>query len=61
MTAVVFFIGNLVYLIWGTTDQQAWDAEDYLQAKDPESESNAHQMEFKSRTDSEAKADIKAE
>lgn len=58
MTAVVFFIGNLVYLIWGTTDQQAWDAEDYLH---PESESNAHQMEFKSRTDSEAKADIKAE
>ncbi|EDW49546.1 putative inorganic phosphate cotransporter [Drosophila sechellia] len=61
MTAVVFFIGNLVYLIWGTTDQQAWDAEDYLQAKDTESEPNAHQMEFQSRTDSEAKAEVKAE
>ncbi|XP_050743876.1 putative inorganic phosphate cotransporter isoform X1 [Drosophila biarmipes] len=34
MTAVVFFFGNLVYLIWGTTDLQLWDAEDYLRTPD---------------------------
>ncbi|KAH8296915.1 hypothetical protein KR044_000817 [Drosophila immigrans] len=30
MTAIVFIVGNLVYLIWGTTDQQPWDAVDFL-------------------------------
>ncbi|XP_034107572.1 putative inorganic phosphate cotransporter isoform X2 [Drosophila albomicans] len=30
MTAFVFIVGNLVYLIWGTTDQQPWDAVDFL-------------------------------
>ncbi|EDW74110.1 uncharacterized protein Dwil_GK21756 [Drosophila willistoni] len=36
MTAVVFFFGNLVYIIWGTTDKQPWDAVDFLQPLDSE-------------------------
>lgn len=29
-TAMVLFVGNLVYLIYGTTDLQPWDAVDYV-------------------------------
>ncbi|XP_017868548.1 PREDICTED: putative inorganic phosphate cotransporter [Drosophila arizonae] len=36
LTAIVFFIGNLVYIIWGTTDQQPWDAADFLKPRDAE-------------------------
>ncbi|XP_064547882.1 putative inorganic phosphate cotransporter [Drosophila montana] len=36
LTAIVFFFGNLVYIIWGTTDQQPWDAVDFLGPRDAE-------------------------
>ncbi|XP_030385427.1 putative inorganic phosphate cotransporter [Scaptodrosophila lebanonensis] len=36
LTAIIFFFGNLVYLIWGTTDQQPWNAADFLQPSDAE-------------------------
>ncbi|KAM8711924.1 hypothetical protein ACLKA7_012435 [Drosophila subpalustris] len=36
LTAIVFFVGNLVYIIWGTTDQQPWDAVDFLKSRDAE-------------------------
>ncbi|XP_030381477.1 putative inorganic phosphate cotransporter [Scaptodrosophila lebanonensis] len=29
--AIIFFLGNLVYIIWGSTDKQDWDAADFLQ------------------------------
>ncbi|SPP75825.1 putative inorganic phosphate cotransporter [Drosophila guanche] len=47
LTAVVFFLGNLVYIIWGTTDQQAWDAEDYFK----QCTRNGHQLEQNHTTD----------
>lgn len=40
MTAIVFFVGNLVYLIWGTTDLQPWDAVDFLKKNDVELDNN---------------------
>ncbi|XP_013108348.2 putative inorganic phosphate cotransporter isoform X1 [Stomoxys calcitrans] len=42
ISAVVFFVGNLVYIIWGTAVSQPWDAEDYLMPKDAESSSKAN-------------------
>ncbi|XP_059223311.1 putative inorganic phosphate cotransporter [Stomoxys calcitrans] len=33
IAAVIFFFGNLVYIIWGSTDTQPWNDEDFL-AKD---------------------------
>uniref|UniRef100_A0A1I8NMJ7 Putative inorganic phosphate cotransporter n=1 Tax=Stomoxys calcitrans TaxID=35570 RepID=A0A1I8NMJ7_STOCA len=43
VSAVVFFLGNIVYLIWGSTAQQPWDAEDYLLPKDAETCSKENQ------------------
>ncbi|XP_023299763.2 putative inorganic phosphate cotransporter [Lucilia cuprina] len=40
IAAVVFFFGNLVYIIFGTAQAQPWDAEDFLMPKDAESSSN---------------------
>lgn len=40
LTAVVFFVGNLVYLIWGTTDLQPWDAVDFMKKNDVELDNN---------------------
>lgn len=37
IAAVVFFVGNLIYIIFGSTMAQPWDAEDFLQPKDAES------------------------
>ncbi|TDG38454.1 hypothetical protein AWZ03_015124, partial [Drosophila navojoa] len=36
LTAIVFFIGNLVYIFWGASDQQPWDAVDFLKPRDAE-------------------------
>ncbi|XP_017835299.1 uncharacterized protein LOC108594669 [Drosophila busckii] len=36
VTAAIFFLGNLVYIIWGSSEQQPWDAADYLKVKDVE-------------------------
>ncbi|XP_033149243.1 putative inorganic phosphate cotransporter [Drosophila busckii] len=36
MTAIVFFFGNLVYIIWGSTNLQPWDAADFLKPRDLE-------------------------
>ncbi|ALC41268.1 CG7881, partial [Drosophila busckii] len=36
MTAILFFLGNLVYIIWGSTNQQPWDAADFLKPRDLE-------------------------
>ncbi|XP_017074888.1 putative inorganic phosphate cotransporter isoform X1 [Drosophila eugracilis] len=60
MTAIVFFFGNLVYLIWGTTDQQAWDAEDYLKTRDPGCIRIDHRMNLKPMADTKPKEVIKA-
>ncbi|XP_013113519.2 putative inorganic phosphate cotransporter [Stomoxys calcitrans] len=36
IAAAVFFLGNLVYVIWGTTDTQPWNDENFLLPKDAE-------------------------
>lgn len=36
----MFFVGNLVYLIWGTTDLQPWDAVDFMKKNDVELDNN---------------------
>ncbi|KAH8253252.1 hypothetical protein KR032_004505, partial [Drosophila birchii] len=36
IAAVVFFVGNIIYVIFGTAVIQPWDAEDYLQLNQPE-------------------------
>ncbi|XP_064543761.1 putative inorganic phosphate cotransporter [Drosophila montana] len=36
IAAVIFFVGNCVFLIWGTAQAQPWDADDYLTPKDAE-------------------------
>nr|XP_044251854.1 LOW QUALITY PROTEIN: putative inorganic phosphate cotransporter [Drosophila takahashii] len=36
IASVMFFFGNCVFLIFGTAISQPWDAEDYLQLKEPE-------------------------
>ncbi|XP_075166589.1 putative inorganic phosphate cotransporter [Haematobia irritans] len=36
MAAAVFFFSNLFYILCGTSTTQPWDAEDFLQPKDPE-------------------------
>jgi len=36
IAAVLFFVGNSVYLYFGTAVSQPWDAEDYLTVKVPE-------------------------
>ncbi|XP_026836503.1 putative inorganic phosphate cotransporter [Drosophila erecta] len=36
IAAVIFFIGNCVFLCFGTAVSQPWDAEDYLAVKEPE-------------------------
>ncbi|XP_017053758.1 putative inorganic phosphate cotransporter [Drosophila ficusphila] len=36
IASVFFFVGNLIYLIWGKMETQPWNAEDYLQVKDQE-------------------------
>ncbi|XP_041565962.1 putative inorganic phosphate cotransporter, partial [Drosophila elegans] len=59
MTAVVFFFGNLVYLIWGTTEQQVWDAEDFLTPRDSECIPNGPQIDLKPMANTVAKPDIK--
>ncbi|XP_034480104.1 putative inorganic phosphate cotransporter [Drosophila innubila] len=40
LTAAVFFVGNLVYIIWGSTDLQPWDAADFLKPRDVERNSD---------------------
>ncbi|EDW08404.2 putative inorganic phosphate cotransporter [Drosophila mojavensis] len=45
LTAIVFFIGNLVYIIWGTTDQQPWDAVDFLKPRDAEQQQQQQQQQ----------------
>ncbi|XP_061387037.1 putative inorganic phosphate cotransporter [Musca vetustissima] len=40
ITAAVFFVGNLVYIIWGSTDRQVWDNPNYLDAKKDAENSN---------------------
>lgn len=37
IAAVLFFAGNVIYLLFGTAVSQPWDAEDYLLPKDAES------------------------
>lgn len=37
---MVLFVGNLVYLIWGSTDVQPWDAEDYQKKPNANNEVN---------------------
>ncbi|XP_023177772.2 putative inorganic phosphate cotransporter isoform X2 [Drosophila hydei] len=36
IAAVIFFLGNCVFLAWGTAEAQPWDADDYLKPKDAE-------------------------
>ncbi|XP_070069245.1 putative inorganic phosphate cotransporter isoform X2 [Drosophila takahashii] len=36
IASVLFFLGNCVFLFFGTAVSQPWDAEDYLQLKEPE-------------------------
>ncbi|XP_075156381.1 putative inorganic phosphate cotransporter [Haematobia irritans] len=33
IASIVFFFGNLIYIIWGSTDTQPWNDEDYLSKK----------------------------
>ncbi|XP_073845564.1 putative inorganic phosphate cotransporter [Musca autumnalis] len=40
ISAVIFFFGNLIYVIWGTAVTQPWDAEDFLLPKDAETSRN---------------------
>lgn len=54
MTAIVFFVGNLVYLIWGTTDLQPWDAVDFLKKNDVELDNN---NKIKAIKDNESKTE----
>lgn len=37
LAAVIFFVGNVVFIIWGTAKAQPWDADDFLKPKDTES------------------------
>ncbi|XP_039483643.1 putative inorganic phosphate cotransporter isoform X1 [Drosophila santomea] len=37
LAAVIFFLGNVVFIIWGTAKAQPWDADDFLKPKDAES------------------------
>ncbi|XP_001986643.2 putative inorganic phosphate cotransporter [Drosophila grimshawi] len=57
LTAIVFFIGNLVYIIWGTTDQQPWDAADFLKPHDAEHSQNMLTM----KCDKEKVTEMKTE
>eukprot|EP00099_Drosophila_melanogaster_P020279 NP_611723.3 uncharacterized protein Dmel_CG9825 [Drosophila melanogaster] len=36
IASVIFFVGNCIYLVFGTAETQPWDAEDYLQTQNPE-------------------------
>ncbi|KAH8369900.1 hypothetical protein KR093_001403 [Drosophila rubida] len=36
IAAIIFFVGNCVFLVWGTAEVQPWDADDYLTPKDAE-------------------------
>ncbi|XP_016952995.1 putative inorganic phosphate cotransporter [Drosophila biarmipes] len=36
IASVIFFVGNCIYLVFGTAVTQPWDAEDFLQLKEPE-------------------------
>ncbi|EDW56845.1 GM15961 [Drosophila sechellia] len=36
LAAVIFFVGNVVFIIWGTAKAQPWDADDFLKPKDTE-------------------------
>jgi len=38
VAAVIFFFGNLVFIIFGTAVAQPWDASDYLQRNDTEAQ-----------------------
>ncbi|XP_073844830.1 putative inorganic phosphate cotransporter isoform X2 [Musca autumnalis] len=40
ISAIIFFFGNLLYIIWGTAVSQPWDAEDFLSPKDAETSVN---------------------
>ncbi|XP_005176578.2 putative inorganic phosphate cotransporter [Musca domestica] len=40
ISSIIFFVGNLIYIIWGTAVAQPWDAEDFLLPKDAETSSN---------------------
>lgn len=31
IAAVIFFLGNLVYIIWGTSETQSWNSIDFQQ------------------------------
>ncbi|XP_065369044.1 putative inorganic phosphate cotransporter [Calliphora vicina] len=55
IAAVIFFLGNLVYIFWGTAEAQPWDAEDFLVPKDAESSSNND-----SQATAEVDVDVKA-
>ncbi|EDW56844.1 putative inorganic phosphate cotransporter [Drosophila sechellia] len=36
IASAIFFVGNCIYLVFGTAVTQPWDAEDYLQTQNPE-------------------------
>ncbi|KAI8037537.1 hypothetical protein M5D96_009690 [Drosophila gunungcola] len=36
LAAVIFFVGNVVFIVWGTAKAQPWDADDFLVPKDAE-------------------------
>ncbi|KAM8711926.1 hypothetical protein ACLKA7_012437 [Drosophila subpalustris] len=45
LTAAITFLGNLVYIIWGSTDVQPWDDVDFLKSSDAENNSNKFKQE----------------
>lgn len=58
LTAIVFFVGNLVYLIWGTSELQPWDAVDYMKKNDVELDNN---NKIKAIKDNETKTESETE
>lgn len=36
ISAVVFILGNLVYIIWGTSETQTWNSVDFQRERDAE-------------------------
>ncbi|KAM7344430.1 uncharacterized protein ACRADG_011171 [Cochliomyia hominivorax] len=54
IAAVIFFFGNLFYIIFGTAITQPWDAEDFLKPKDTESSSKRE-----SQVTAEVQVDVK--
>ncbi|XP_073845424.1 putative inorganic phosphate cotransporter [Musca autumnalis] len=45
ITAAVFFVGNLVYIIWGTAELQVWDNPDFLKHEYVNNEPNVSHLE----------------